>query len=53
MLLSNNDNGPVAAQSDRYLFPILHRLQRLSTWEVVTVLKRVELFTRSYLPNLP
>jgi hypothetical protein len=33
------------SRSDRYLFSLLNAFQRLSTWNALTALKRVELLT--------
>ena len=53
MLLAINDNGPSRPWSDRYLFFPFNYLQRLSTWKVLTALKRLELVIHRYRPNLP
>jgi hypothetical protein len=45
--------GPSRPRSDRYLFFPFNYLQQLSTWNVLTGLKRVELLIPRYLPNLP
>jgi hypothetical protein len=38
---------------DRYLFFPFNYLQRLSTWKVLTPLKRLELVIPRHRPNLP
>jgi len=53
MLLGIMIMGPSRPWSDRYLLFPLNYLQQLSTWKVLTALKRVELVIPRYLPNLP
>ena len=45
MLLPKIIMGPSRPWSDRYLFSALNAFQRLSMWEVLTALKRVELLS--------
>jgi len=53
MLLAITIMGPSRPWSDRYLFFPFNYLQRLSTWKVLTALKRLELVIHRYRPNLP
>jgi hypothetical protein len=53
MLLAKMIMGPSRPWSDRYLFFPSNYLQRLSTWNVLTALKGIELIIPRYLPNLP
>jgi hypothetical protein len=53
MLLATMIMGPSRPWSDRYLFFPFNYLQRLSTWEVLTTLKLVELVIPRHRPNLP
>src|SRR5205823_15052062 len=45
MMLAIIIMGPSRPWSDRYLFSLLNAFQRLSTWEVLTALKPVELLS--------
>src|SRR5262249_48222745 len=45
MLVAKMIMGPSRPWSDRYLFSALNAFQRLSMWEVLTALKRVELLS--------
>ena len=53
MLLAITIMGPSRPWSNRYLFFPFNYLQRLSTWKVLTALKRLELVIHRYRPNLP
>ena len=53
MTLAIKIEGPSRPWSDRYLFFPFNYLQRLSTWKVLTALKRLELVIHRYRPNLP
>jgi hypothetical protein len=53
MLLARMIMGPSRPRSDRYLFFPFNYLQRLSTWKVLTALKRAGLVIPRHRPNLP